>query len=518
MKEDVPSAEKAPIETISWWPDGDGSRRDADEQKFEGIRLAPGTIVDQRYEVLDVLGSGGQAVVYRVRHLHLDTWHALKVVTNAHGAACERILREGRLQASLMHPHVVRVTDVVTCRGAPALIMDFIDGPDLAAVIARQPVPLRQADNIGRAILSAVSAAHDRGLVHRDLKPENVLLAKGEDGLVTPLVTDFGLAVHLAFDRRTATGTVMGTPYYMSPEQVRDGKRVDARTDIWALGALLYEMLARQVAFSGATVFEVWSAVEQAKPVPLRDLVPDVPDRMVLAIEGALRQDPNDRLQTCAEMLELWSGATQSRSSVLRFTMEFAPTPEPVEAQIQPTVIPLEETGHSEATSAWYPSYSLVWQPLTTLGVALAFGFGFVAILGFGAHREPSSPRPDERGADDSVSDWIVPPSQSELESPLPPATIDVETSPSRPKAVSSSGRLSGKVGAEGATVHLECNGVSYRIPGSIPVGVCEVWVDFDGTKFRYPRLLNVAESTLTNIICSPGTQLCVYRTEEHQP
>ena len=506
--------------------------------------LAPGTVVDQRYEVHAAVGTGGQAIVYRVRHCQLGTWHAMKVITQAHGAARKRILREGQLQASLRHPHVVRVTDVVMCNEAPALIMDFIDGPDLGRVIDGRRLDVEQADQIGQAIISAVAAAHAQGLVHRDLKPENILLARSDDGHVIPMVTDFGIATQLTVDRRTRTGTVMGTPYYMSPEQVRDLKSVDARSDIWALGAVLYEMLSGDVAFRGDSVFEIWNAVQRVEFVPLRELAPDIPERLIAAVEGALKHDPADRHQTCEEMLEMWTGAP-SRSSNLRLTLDLDVQPWHLadenthERLVTPTVVPPEPirpttlTGRSGLGIA-----AMLGGGLLSLGV----GLGALALAGIGTL---SGLGTEGRSARAQPADEVVPPTPA-MAAPNPePAVVEdpvpaVTPETADPVAVEPSAPLSdgpeapatppeaeggsapqasfGQVSAEGARVRLVANGTAYTLPGEVPTGEYEVWVNFGDAEFRYPRSLRVGQAGSVQVICNPGTQLCLYRGEGESP
>ncbi len=280
------------------------------------MELSAGQVVD-RYTVDAVLGEGGMAVVYAVRHNTLETRHALKVLTIRSSGIRERLIAEGKIQASLRHPNVVSVSDVLDLGGAPALLMELVEGPSLDDLLKRQgALPLAVADTLARGILTGVAAAHARGMVHRDLKPANVLLSVGPDGIV-PKVADFGLArLGDSGGARTRTGTAMGTPQYMAPEQVRDAKSVGPEADVFSLGAILYEMVTGVRAFDGDDIFEIFSAVGEGRRVPVRERRPDLPARMVDAIEGALRPDRATRIASVTELLGRWVGDAGAPASL----------------------------------------------------------------------------------------------------------------------------------------------------------------------------------------------------------
>jgi hypothetical protein len=270
--------------------------------------LAPGEAVE-RYVVEAVLGEGGMAIVYRVRHVQLDTVHALKVLTLTHPNVRERFLQEGRVQATLRHTNVVSVTDVLEVNGAPALLMELIDGPSLADWIATTRPGLELAEAVFRGVVAGVAEAHRRGMVHRDLKPANVLLAS-VDGALVPKVADFGLVKLVSEDRAspfgaTRSGMPMGTPAYMAPEQIRDAKRVDARADVFSLGCILYELVCHQPPFVGADLLELLTAVGNARFTPPESLKPSLPLRFRTAISECLRVDLDRRLQDCASLLQV---------------------------------------------------------------------------------------------------------------------------------------------------------------------------------------------------------------------
>jgi serine/threonine protein kinase len=275
---------------------------------MEPSALEQGTVVD-RYTVEAVLGEGGMAIVYRVRHNVLGTVHALKVLTMSSRPIRERLRQEGQFQAKLQHPNIVAVTDVIDLGGAPGLIMEYVDGPTLDELIRRGPLSFAQVDELAAGIFAGVGEAHRQGFVHRDLKPGNVLLKLTDRGLV-PKVADFGLAKAMGGSdpgrAHTRTGSTMGTPHYMSPEQVRDAKNVGARSDIFALGAILYEMVTGQRAFDGADLLDIFNAIAQGRYVPVRERVPDAPERMEAAIAAALQTSPEARPASAEELAQLW--------------------------------------------------------------------------------------------------------------------------------------------------------------------------------------------------------------------
>jgi serine/threonine-protein kinase len=274
-----------------------------------------GDVIGDRYQVEGHLGEGGMAVVYQVRHVQLGTPHALKVLTLTSRSVRDRMLQEGRFQARLRHPNIVAVTDVVAVHESPALVMELIDGPPLDELLRMQKLTLDQADGIARGLLAAVAHAHERGVVHRDLKPANVLLEiVGQRAI--PKVTDFGLAKLLdgpsvAGRAATRTGSTMGTPQYMSPEQIKDAKNVDQRTDVFALGAILYELVTGDRAFDGDHVLDIFKAIDDGVYVDPSTLRPDATPAMLAAIEAGLRGDRDARAQSAAELFALWTGGEE---------------------------------------------------------------------------------------------------------------------------------------------------------------------------------------------------------------
>ncbi len=248
------------------------------------------------------------AAVYKVRHLQLNSFHALKLLFLTAPHVRQRLIREGRVQASLRHPNIVAVTDVLEIEGAPALVMEFVDGPALDEWLVGRKLSIPEALQVFRGIVLGISHAHNLGVAHRDLKPANVLLATTNDGLI-PKVTDFGLMKALDPEKgeraTTKSGIAMGTPNYMSPEQIRDAASVDRRTDVFALGCILYELLAGQECFPGTNQFEIYRLVTAGNYKPIAELVPDVSRRVSNAIDLCLMTDRDARLSDCDMLFDM---------------------------------------------------------------------------------------------------------------------------------------------------------------------------------------------------------------------
>ncbi len=281
--------------------------------------LHHGTVVSQ-YTIEAILGRGGMATVYLVRHNQLGTRCALKVLTTPSPRIRARLLQEGRAQGALRHPNVVNVTDTVDLGHSLGLVMEYVEGPTLHSLLLKHTLTLNQADELARGIIAGVAAAHAQGLIHRDLKPQNILLAVTEQGLL-PKIADFGLAKALDEDDggggvMTRSGVGMGTPPYMAPEQIRDAKSADQRADIFSLGAILYELVTRHRAFHGGDMFEMFVKINSGDYRPPRQLLPDLPVRMEKAIVGALLVDKDERIQDCMALLSIWTGLDPTEQEI----------------------------------------------------------------------------------------------------------------------------------------------------------------------------------------------------------
>jgi WD40 repeat protein/predicted Ser/Thr protein kinase len=257
------------------------------------------------YEVLGELGRGGMGVVYRARQMGLNRVVALKVILAGEHAGpgeVDRFRREAEAAARLQHPHIVQIHDIAEHQGRPFFSMEYLPGGSLDKKLAGTPLPARQAAELVEALARAVQAAHERGVVHRDLKPANVLLT--EDG--TPKVADFGLAKRLdGSGAQTQTGAVMGTPSYMAPEQAAGRARdLGPATDVYALGAILYEALTGRPPFKAATPVETIQQVLSEEPVPPARLQRQLPRDLETVCLKCLEKEPQGRYATAADLAD----------------------------------------------------------------------------------------------------------------------------------------------------------------------------------------------------------------------
>ncbi|HUO07013.1 MAG TPA: protein kinase [Phycisphaerae bacterium] len=257
------------------------------------------------YEVLRVLGRGGMGVVYLSRHLRLNRPVALKMLLAGQYARpdeLERFLRESEAIAALHHPNIVQVFDAGDFGGRPYFAMEFVEGGNLAREINGVPQPAPRSAELVAMIADAVHTAHQRGIVHRDLKPANILLAS--DG--TPKVTDFGLARQIEGDHGiTLTGLPIGTPSYMAPEQIRgDLGGIGPATDVYSLGAILYELLTGRPPFRAETTTATFQQVMTDEPIPPTRLNPRIPRDLENICLKCLDKDPHRRYPTAAELTD----------------------------------------------------------------------------------------------------------------------------------------------------------------------------------------------------------------------
>ena len=276
--------------------------------------LAPGAVVD-RYRVEQVLASGGFGTVLRVAHVHLGSRHAMKVLHTGGSVQRDRLLREGRIQATLRHPGIVAVTDVVPLEAGIALVMELVDGPPLSEWAARHRPTLEEVDGIAEQLFAAVTFLHQNGCLHRDLKPDNLLIER-RGAEVVLRVADFGLAVEPESERLTRSGVAMGTPRYMAPEQFRDASRVDERADVYAVGAVLYELITGRPPSEAASLVEAYNEATAASHPPIALFAPNAPPRMIAAVEAALRPEPVDRTASVDALRRQWRGGTPAIATV----------------------------------------------------------------------------------------------------------------------------------------------------------------------------------------------------------
>ena len=289
-----------------------------------GTRLGP-------YEVLAPLGAGGMGEVYRARDTRLDRIVAVKILPSHlsdNSTLRQRFEQEAKAISRLNHPHICILHDVGHQDGTDFLVMEYLEGETLARLLEKGPLPLAQVLKHGVEIADGLDKAHRRGIVHRDLKPGNIMLTKSGAKLLdfglakttVPLTT--GATLTAAATRTTPVteqGTIVGTFQYMSPEQI-EGKELDGRSDIFSLGAVLYEMMIGQRAFQGKSQLSVASAILEKEPVPITTIQPLTPPALDHAIRRCLAKDPEDRWQTARDLLLELKWITEGGSQAMALT------------------------------------------------------------------------------------------------------------------------------------------------------------------------------------------------------
>ena len=276
--------------------------------------LAEGEILAGKYRVLFLIGEGGMGQVFAAEHVQLGHKVALKVLRpTALGSeeAVERFLREGRAAARLQSVHIARVSDVGTLdSGVPYMVMEYLKGRDLSQLLGEQKrMPIEQAVGFIIQASEAIAEAHRNGIVHRDLKPANLFVTTSLDGAPLVKVLDFGISkasglLGVASPQITTTSAIIGSPKYMSPEQMQDSRAVDGRADIWALGSILYEMLAGRVPVDAPTLATTCVQILQNDPPRVRQSREEVPPELDAVVMACLEKNPDDRYATVAELVQ----------------------------------------------------------------------------------------------------------------------------------------------------------------------------------------------------------------------
>jgi serine/threonine-protein kinase len=273
-----------------------------------------GDVIAGKYEVLRLLGSGGMGFVVAAKHIELDEQVALKFLrleslTNRELVA--RFAREARASVKIKSEHVSRVFDVGTMPdGAPFIVMEYLDGKDLCAILGDQgPLPIASTAEYVMQACEALASAHAMGIVHRDIKPENLFLTRRAHGVGVIKVLDFGISkvalTGSAFDTNlplVKTTAILGSPMYMSPEQLRTTDEVDTRTDIWSLGCVLFELLTGRLPFDAPSITTLTAAILEQAPPKVRSLRADVPPELEAVVGRCLEKSPDRRFQDVAEL------------------------------------------------------------------------------------------------------------------------------------------------------------------------------------------------------------------------
>jgi serine/threonine-protein kinase len=333
----------------------------------------PGETIGGKFVVDRVLGMGGMGVVLGARHSQLGQQVAIKVLRReaiASADSVERFLREARAAAGLQSAHVVRVTDMGTLdSGVPYMVMEHLVGSDLARMLEeRRQLPQSETVDYVLQAMEAVAEAHTLGLVHRDLKPANLFVTRTPDGSPLVKVLDFGISKVMeggvmSQPSLTATTTIMGSPLYMSPEQVRSSKNVDARTDVWALGVILHELLAGAPPFQAETMTGLCARIVADPPEALRARRPDVPPAFESVVMRCLEKDATKRFQSVGELAVALRPFASAEGRLVSDRIARIRGPRSVggSAPLPPHVAPVAPTLREGAAAAPYGGTQPAW-------------------------------------------------------------------------------------------------------------------------------------------------------------
>jgi serine/threonine protein kinase len=268
-----------------------------------------GEILDGKYKVERVLGAGGMGIVVAATHIHLLQRVALKFLIGVDtGTWGERFLREARAAVRLKNGHIAKVLDVgMLASGAPYIVMEYLEGRSLGDLVRSEGArPIVEAVDFVLQACEGIAEAHASGIIHRDLKPDNLFLTRRADGEPLIKVLDFGISKTidpaLATPTLTRTHEIVGSPLYMSPEQLRSARSADVRSDIWSLGVILYELLTGKMPFHGTTYPELVLRVVEEPPPPARELRPEISPELEVVMLRCLEKDPAQRFQDVAEL------------------------------------------------------------------------------------------------------------------------------------------------------------------------------------------------------------------------
>lgn len=419
----------------------------------ESVRV--GTVLAGKYRVDGLLGSGGMGIVVSAIHMQLGQKVALKFLQRRAAqdrGMIERFLREAKAAVRLRSEHVARVLDVGTFEsGAPFIVMEFLDGIDLSRFLRdRGQLPVSEAVDFVVQACEAIAEAHAAGIVHRDIKPANLFLTTKADGSPLVKVLDFGIS---KFDvpggNATTADVAMGSPRYMSPEQMQSARDVDVRADVWALGIVLYELLAGRPPFDADSFVALCTMVATATPPPLSTWRSDVPPELEAAIVAALQKKSEHRTATVADFAEsLRSVASAEAARGIDRVVRVSKAP------LRTSVPPASPAAPNEATDGALSRTTSRSRGRTAIG-AIGIGvFGVAVVVWLRLFSQPSAPTRAAASATEGVAspgaDTALPRSSaveiSELPPPAAPLT-SVSSSPVPPVSAGAAPRTNPKKG-----------------------------------------------------------------------
>ncbi|WP_394831065.1 serine/threonine protein kinase [Pendulispora rubella] len=330
--------------------------------------LQPGDLFLDKYRIERLVGKGGMGAVYAAVDMDLSRRVAVKLLLPHVAAvpqAVTRFINEGRAAARIEGEHVARVFAAGrTPDGLAYMVLELLEGVDLSSFLRQHPrMPVGQAADYVLQALEAVAEAHHHGIVHRDLKPGNLFLARRTNGTEVVKVLDFGISkVNDPLTEQdhalTSTRAMLGSPLYMSPEQLRSAKSVDRRSDIWSIGVMLYEMLTGALPFRGESMGELFAAILEQDPIPLGQHRPDVPHELQATVAACLQRDPQRRIANAYQLAcALAPFAVRSRDSV-EHIRGFFDVPAAATAPLAegPSIPPPPHAPHGQTAQAWADS------------------------------------------------------------------------------------------------------------------------------------------------------------------
>jgi serine/threonine-protein kinase len=277
--------------------------------------LTPSSILGGKYRLVRPLGKGGMGEVWVAENAVLHKRVALKVIADEAAAspfAVERFLREAVTASRVHHPAIVEIHDAGVDQGVPWMAMELLEGESLADRIARRPLSVREAMQLLLPVVDALAALHDAGVIHRDLKPDNIFLEAAADGTTRPKLLDFGIAKSATLTRMTQTGELVGTGHYLSPEQARGARDVDARSDLYAMGVVFFESLSGRTPYEAESLPELIAKLFTEPPRSLVRLAPHVPESLARLVHRCLEREPAARPHDARTLATQLRAATTS--------------------------------------------------------------------------------------------------------------------------------------------------------------------------------------------------------------
>ena len=448
------------------------------------VPVAVGEVIAGKYRIERLIGSGGMGMVVAAWHVQLDQLVAVKLLhteTAGSGDATERFRREARAAARIRSEHVARVIDVgIWTGGIPYIVMEYLDGNDLAAELAmRGPLPPEECAEYVMQAIEALAEAHAVGIVHRDLKPGNLFLARRADGTRLIKVLDFGISKQTAAAGEAAltrTSSLIGSPLYMSPEQMRSARTVDARADIWSLGAIMFELLTGRPPFGGETVIEACTAILNDELPSMVALNPTIPPYLEAIVRRCLEKERNQRYPSVGDLATELAGFSPSsrihadralrvlgtggsrQSGQIPVSFQGVATPSGSNPIAAPTPSNLAVTPGGTPAPVAGPPTRASWEatgsrpksrrwPIVVMVAAVAAVIAAVGYREFTPRSATSSAPPEAPsavvGTPDPPSDTKMEPVPA-VETPEPPSAVpapSISVVPSEPSAAAASGK-----------------------------------------------------------------------------